>query len=237
MKTSHSLFAAKLAAFLYGLTALAAGMPASHAAPKSHEQAICAVCGPREGSGAEPVRARATYKTKTYAFCAVECKVAFLQEPQEFLVTDEGKPAPGFTLKTLQGQNVSLSDFKGQVVLADFWGTFCLPCVEALPYLESLRRKYGAQGFVMVGIAVDESKKTVQTVAKQAKVGYPMLLATPKVWSAYKVNTLPSMVLIGRDGRIIKRYGGEADKKAMEAEIVRALAVTLPKPISNEGKP
>lgn len=199
------------------------------AAPVKAEMMICAVCGPREGAGAEPVKATATYKGKNYAFCATQCKVDFLETPTQFLVTDEGKPAPVFTLKNLQGQDVALSNFKGQVVLADFWGTFCLPCVEALPYLEALHKRYKAQGFSVVGISVDEKSGPVQKVLKKAKASYPQLRATPKVWSAYKVNTLPALVLIGRDGRIIKRYGGEADKKAMEAEIVRALSVVVDK--------
>lgn len=212
------------------LLALISVLPAVQASPagsqrKPADMAICAVCGPREGAGAEPVRATATYKKTAYSFCATECKVEFLQNPQEFLVTDEGKPAPVFTLKNLQGQNVSLQDFKGKVVLADFWGTFCIPCVEALPYLESLHQKYKTRDFTVLGISVDEKSEPVHKVLRQAKASYPQLRATPKVWSAYKVNNLPALVLIGRDGRIIKRYGREADAKAMLAEIERALAI------------
>lgn len=95
-------------------------LPASpaHAAPA--EKALCAVCAPREGAGPEEVRATATYKGKPYAFCSASCKVEFLKNPNEFLMTDEGKPAAAFTLKDVQGKAVSLSDFKGKVVLADF---------------------------------------------------------------------------------------------------------------------
>ena len=205
------------------------GSPALQAAPAKTEMMICAVCGPREGAGAEPVKATATYKGKNYSFCATQCKVSFLENPTQFLVTDEGKPAPAFTLKNLQGQSIALSNFKGKVVLADFWGSFCLPCVAQLPYLETLHKKYGDKGFSVIGISVDEKPAPVQKVLKKAKASYPQLRATPQVWSAYKVNTLPTMILIGRDGRIIKRYGGEADKKAMEAQIQRALAVTIDK--------
>ena len=200
-------------------------LPTAGAAQKDNDQAICAVCGPREGAGAEPVRATATYKGKPYAFCSTECKVEFLQNPAEFLVTDEGKPAPAFTAKDLQGKSASLSGYKGKVVLADFWASFCIPCVEALPFLESLHQKYGNKGLVVLGVSVDKEKSAVSKVLKKTKVSYPMLIATPQVWSAYKVNRLPALVLIGRDGRIIKRYGGEADKKAMVAEIERALSV------------
>lgn len=217
-------FVVTVAVTVPGLSPVLPNLSPAQAAPQK-EQAICAVCGPREGAGAEPVEATATYKGKSYAFCSTQCKVEFLENPAEFLITDEGKPAPPFSLKNLQGQSVSLTDFKGKVILADFWGTFCVPCVEAMPYLQSLHEKYGSRGFSVVGISVDEEKSKVQKVARKTKVSYPMLLATPKVWSDYKVNRLPSLVLIGRDGRIVKRYGGEADKKAMLAEIERALAV------------
>jgi thiol-disulfide isomerase/thioredoxin len=188
------------------------------------DQAVCAVCGPREGSGFEPVKATATYKGKTYSFCSTKCKIEFLKNPDEFLVTDEGKPAPAFALKTFDGRPVTLADFQGRVVLLDFWATFCPPCVSALPELQALHSKYGPKGFAVVGVTVDDRRPLVEKATAQAKVTYPIVQSTPAVWNAYKVNALPSMVLVGRDGRIIKRYGGEADRAAMLAEIEKALA-------------
>ncbi|HYO79028.1 MAG TPA: redoxin family protein [Thermoanaerobaculia bacterium] len=187
------------------------------------EQAVCAVCGPREGAGFEPVKAHATHKGKQYAFCSVKCKVEFLKNPDEFLITDEGKPAPAFTLKTFDGKPVSLDDFRGKVVLLDFWGTFCIPCVKALPELQALHAKYASRGFAVVGVTVDERATMVQKATSRAKVTYPIVQATPAVWSAYKVNALPSLVLVGRDGKIVRRYGGEADRAAMLATIEQAL--------------
>lgn len=188
----------------------------------AEDQAICAVCGPREGAGFEPVKARATHKGKEYAFCSLKCKVEFLKDPQAFLVTDEGKPAPGFTLKTYDGRPVSLADYRGKVVLLDFWGTFCPPCMAALPELQALHDKHSARGFVVLGVTVDDRPALVKKAT--AKLTYPIVQATPQVWSAYKVNALPSLVLVGRDGRIAKRFGGEADRAAMHAAIEKALA-------------
>lgn len=197
---------------------------AAFAAVAAVDQAVCAVCGPREGSGFEPVKARATYKGKTYAFCSLECKVEFLKDPAAFLVTDEGKPAPAFTLKTFAGKPLSLADYRGQVVLLDFWGTFCIPCVDALPELQALQAKHGARGFTVIGVTVDDRAAMVQKATTRAKVTYPIVQSTPAVWSAYKVNALPSLVLVGRDGRIVKRFGGEADRALMTATIEQAIA-------------
>ncbi|HEX7155131.1 MAG TPA: redoxin family protein [Thermoanaerobaculia bacterium] len=187
------------------------------------DRAICAVCGPREGAGFEDVKATAMYKGKQYFFCSLKCKVEFLKNPEEFLVTDAGKPAPAFALKTFDGKNVSLADYRGKVVLLDFWATFCAPCVAALPELQALHTKYGKDGFAIVGLTVDDRAALVQKATSRAKVTYPILKSTSDVWNAYKVNALPSMILVGRDGKIIKRYGGEADKAAMIAEIEQAL--------------
>ena len=189
----------------------------------ANDRAVCAVCGPREGSGFEPVKATATYKGKQYFFCSTKCKVDFLKNPEAFLLTDEGKPAPAFQLKTFDGKPLSLADYRGKVVLLDFWATFCPPCVQALPGLQALHAKHASRGFAVVGVTVDDRAPLVEKATSRAKVAYPIVKATPEVWNAYKVNALPSLILVGRDGNIIKRYGGEADKAAMLADIERAL--------------
>lgn len=190
----------------------------------AEDRAVCAVCGPREGSGFEPVEATATWKGKQYFFCSLECKVEFLKNPEAFLITDVGKPAPPFELVTFDGARVSLDDYRGQVVLLDFWATFCPPCVAALPELQALHGKHAAGGFAVIGVTVDDRAELVRKATSRAKVTYPIVKATPEVWNAYKVNALPALILVGRDGTIIKRYGGEADKEAMLTQIERAIA-------------
>lgn len=190
----------------------------------AEDRAICAVCGPREGAGFEPVKATATYKGKQYFFCSLECKVEFLKNPQAFLVTDEGKPAPPFRLSTFDGRtNIALSDYRGEVVLLDFWATFCPPCVKALPELQRLHDQYRSRGFSVVGVTVDDRAPLVRKAAERARITYPIVRSTPEVWNAYKVNALPALILVGRDGRILKRYGGEGDKAALIASIEAAL--------------
>lgn len=190
----------------------------------AEDRAICAVCGPREGSGFEPVKATATYKGKTYFFCSTKCKVEFLKNPEQFLVTDSGKPAPPFALETFDGRDVTLASLKGKVVLLDFWATFCAPCVAALPELQALHARFADRGFAVVGLTVDDRAELVKKATTRAKVTYPIAKSTAGVWHAYNVNALPALVLVGRDGRIIRRYGGEADRAAMLSEIEKAIA-------------
>ncbi len=179
--------------------------------------AICAVCGPREGAGVEEVKAHATLKGQDYAFCNNNCKIEFLKNPAEFLDTGEGKPAPAFSLRGLKKQTVALSAFKGGVVLLDFWATWCKPCVAALPQLQTWHEKYGAQGFSVVGLALDEDSKLVERTT--TKLTYTQLLATSKLWQDYKVSVVPALVLIGRDGKVIKRFGSKSEHQDIEAAI------------------
>lgn len=193
----------------------------------AQDRAVCAVCGPREGSGFETVEATATHEGKQYFFCSLECKIEFLSDPAAFLVTDSGKPAPAFTLSTFDGKSFSLADFRGNVVLLDFWATFCPPCIKALPELQALHSKNEDRGFTVIGVTVDDRAELVERATSRANVTYPILQATPETWNAYSVTALPALILVGRDGKIIRRYGGEADKAAMLAEIERAIATPL----------
>ncbi|MCC2670375.1 MAG: Redoxin domain protein, partial [Armatimonadetes bacterium] len=135
------------------------------AAPK---MALCAVCSVREGSGPEPVKATAKHEGKEYYFCADKCRTEFLKEPSVFLKAEAPRPAPAFMLKDLSGATVSLSQYRGKVVLLDFWATFCGPCMKAMPKLQKLHDQHAAKGFSVVGVATDEegSKVVAPAVAK-----------------------------------------------------------------------
>ncbi len=201
---------------------------AAPAASKAAIQAVCAVCGPREGADVEPVNATATLRGKTFSFCAVACKVEFLENPTEFLDTGEGQPAPSFAQRDLQGRTLKLSDFKGQVLLLDFWGTFCKPCVAALPKLQALHKKYAAKKFSVIGLAIDEKPELVAKFVKKSGATYPMAQATEKLWSDYKISVLPSLVLVGRDGKILRRFGEKTSPEVIVQAIESALAEKTP---------
>jgi thiol-disulfide isomerase/thioredoxin len=191
------------------------------AAPK---KAPCTVCSVREGSGPEAVKATATYQGKEYPFCTEKCRTEFLKDPQSFLKTFTPHPAPGFALKSLSGDTVSLDAYKGKVVLLDFWATFCGPCIKAMPQLQKLNDRHAAEGFAVLGIATDEEgAKVIAPVAAKTKVKYPILVSDAAAWKNYEVETLPALFLIDRDGKIVKRFGGNTDHKTIEQEVERLL--------------
>jgi thiol-disulfide isomerase/thioredoxin len=192
------------------------------AAPK---EAPCAVCSVRDGEGPEPVKATAKHEGREYYFCSTKCRTEFLQDPAAFLKAEAPRPAPAFTLKDLSGATVSLEQFKGKVVLLDFWATFCGPCVKAMPKLQKLHEQHAAKGFSVVGVATDEEgAKVVSPFVAKTKVKYPILISGTSTWKEYGVETLPALFLIDRSGQIVKRFGGTIEHKIIEREVERVLA-------------
>jgi len=111
--------------------------------------------------------------------------------------------APDFTLRGADGRNVRLDELRGQVVLVNFWATWCGPCREEMPQLETLYEKYGKSGFVLLGVNVDDDPHAALAAAAKLKVSFPVLLDTDKAVSKlYKLNSMPTTVVIDRDGKV-----------------------------------
>jgi peroxiredoxin len=216
-----------LPGLLLGLTGVGAigSLTAVRPALAAPKKAPCTVCAIREGAGAEAVKASTTYQGKEYYFCSEKCRDEFLKNPKAFTEPQPPKLAPNFNLKSLAGDTVNLADLKGKVVLVDFWATFCVPCVKAMPKLQKLHDEHAAQGFTMIGIATDEQgEKKVRPFMGKMKISYPILVDTASVWKAYDVETLPALFLIDRTGRIVKRFGGGTEHKTIETEVEKLLA-------------
>ena len=111
--------------------------------------------------------------------------------------------APDFTLRGADGRNVRLDELRGQVVLVNFWATWCGPCREEMPRLDTLYQKYHKSGFVLLGVNVDDDPRTALATAAKLNVSFPVLLDTDKkVSKLYDLNTMPSTVVIDRDGKM-----------------------------------
>ena len=136
------------------------------------------------------------------------------------------KPAPAFTLKNLQGQPVSLSDYKGKAVLINFWATWCGPCKMEMPWLIALQKKYASQGFTVLGISEDDDPPAkVSEFATRVGVNYPVLMYNDKVNSAYGgIDFTPESYYIGRNGKVVAEVGGLVSESEIEANIQKSLA-------------
>ena len=140
-----------------------------------------------------------------------------------------GKPAPAFTLTTLEGKKVSLSDYKGKPVLVNFWATWCAPCKLEMPWFEELRKKYADQGFTILGISEDEDepKEAIAKAANKLGVTYPILLTDHKADKAYgDFAILPMSFYIAGNGTIVEQSAGLGSKDDIETKIKKTIAAT-----------
>lgn len=138
-----------------------------------------------------------------------------------------GKPAPAFTLTTLEGKKVSLADYKGRPVLVNFWATWCGPCKVEMPWFEEFRKQYAAQGFEILGLTddADAGKETIAKVAGKAGVSYPILLTDGKVQNLYgPLEVLPMSFYVDRNGVIVEQTAGLGSKNQIEANIRKVIA-------------
>jgi peroxiredoxin len=123
-----------------------------------------------------------------------------------------GTAAPDFTLRTLSGPNMRLQEQRGQVVLVNFWATWCGPCRKEMPHLNRIADKYRSSGLVMLGVNVDDDVRNAADVATKLGVKFPVLLDTDKkVSRLYDLNSMPSTLVIDRSGRVRFLHRGYQD--------------------------
>ena len=141
----------------------------------------------------------------------------------------QGQLAPDFELKSLEGQNVKLSDFRGKAVLLNFWATWCGPCKIEMPWFVELQKQYGPQGLQIVGIAMDDaSTEDIAKFAKGMGVNYPILLGKESVGQSYGgVGVLPTTYFIDRDGKFVAREFGLQSRSVFVDHIKQALHQTV----------
>lgn len=140
----------------------------------------------------------------------------------------QGVPAPDFTLPSLDGRKVKLSDFRGKAVLLNFWATWCPPCKVEMPWFEDLQKQYAQDGLVVLGVAMDDTAPaTIAKFASDLGVNYEVLLGTDKVSDDYgDVQYLPTTFYIGRDGTIVDKMTGLLDRKDIENAVRKTLGTT-----------
>ena len=132
-----------------------------------------------------------------------------------------GAAAPDFNLKdVLQGQNYSLSQFRGKVVMINFFTFFCGPCREEMPDLNKIYQEYKGKGFQTLGIALSSDPTQIRFLVKQLGLTYPVLIGNDKVGEAYgNVTVVPTTFLIDKQGNIAKKFEGTRSKAVLEKEI------------------
>ena len=136
-----------------------------------------------------------------------------------------GQPAPDFALKSSTGENLRLSEYRGDVVMINFWATWCGPCRQEMPLLDELYTRYQRVGFNLLGVNIDDDSNRAMSMIRELGVNFPVLFdARKEVSKMYDVDAMPVTVLIDREGNV--RYVHQGYKPGYEEKYldqVRAL--------------
>lgn len=135
------------------------------------------------------------------------------------------KPAPDFSLKDVHGRTVKLSDYKGKVVLLNFWATWCGPCKIEIPWLIDFETRYKDRGFAVLGISMDEEGwDVVKPYIERRKVNYRVVIGNDEVADLYGgVASLPTTFILDREGKIAGVHVGLVSKSVYQDEIEQLL--------------
>lgn len=134
------------------------------------------------------------------------------------------RAAPEFTLTDLDGKKISLSAFRGRVVLLDFWATWCAPCKEEIPHFIDMQTRYGDRGLQVIGVSMDDDQKPVRDFQQQFRMNYPVVMGNSEMASQYGGTFgLPITFVIDSNGSIVARHIGQTKAEVFESEIQKLL--------------
>ena len=127
----------------------------------------------------------------------------------------EGQSAPDFALKSSTGENLRLSEYRGDVVMVNFWATWCGPCRQEMPLLDELYNRYQRVGFNLLGVNIDDDSRRAMQMVEELGVNFPVLFdARKEVSKLYDVDAMPVTVIIDRQGTV--RYVHQGYKPGYE---------------------
>ena len=159
------------------------------------------------------------------AICLLGLYIAGRRKAQPANTTAASSGAPDFTLTDIDNKKLSLSAYKGKVVLLDFWATWCTPCREEIPAFVAMQQKLGPQGLQVIGISMDDDAAPVRKFYQQFQINYPVAVGDDKLAQSYGgVLGLPVNFVIDREGRIAKKFLGATDVSVIEAGVANQLA-------------
>jgi peroxiredoxin len=137
----------------------------------------------------------------------------------------DSKAAPDWQLNDVEGKSVKLSDFKGKVVILDFWATWCPPCRAEIPGFVALQKKYADRGFTMIGVSLDQQGvSVVKPFMSKFAMNYPIVIGNQKVTDDYGgIRAIPTTFVIDQQGNIVTGFEGFTDQATFESVIVPLL--------------
>ena len=138
----------------------------------------------------------------------------------------EGQTAPDFALKSSTGENMRLSEYRGDVVMINFWATWCGPCRQEMPLLDDLYQRYSRVGFNLLGVNIDDDSRRAMQMIEELGVNFPVLFdASKQVSEMYDVDAMPVTVIVDREGTV--RYVHQGYKPGYEDKYLTEIRTLL----------
>jgi peroxiredoxin len=148
---------------------------------------------------------------------------AFANEPYDKFPQEPAIMAPDFSLPGTSEQEIKLSDYRGKIVLLNFWATFCTPCRMEMPSLQAISIKYQDDDIIVVAVSVDQGReKAVKKWIKKMKLEFPIALEGGSAGDVYEVSALPVTFIIDKEGQLIGRILGEREWNSDETHMLIA---------------
>jgi thiol-disulfide isomerase/thioredoxin len=159
------------------------------------------------------------------AFLLASCSRPSSLPTGELKSAGQRKLAPNFSLKDADGNAVNLTDYRGKVVLVNFWATWCGPCEAEIPWFIEFEKKYKDQGFAVLGVSMDDDGwKSVRPYVASHKINYRIMIGSEVVSQQFgEIDSLPTSFMLDREGRIASNHVGLVDKVDYQNEIVKLL--------------
>jgi peroxiredoxin len=165
------------------------------------------------------------------AVLALVAIFAIAEKPSTLILAKSRKSAPDFTLRDSAGTAVRLSDYRGKIVLLDFWATWCHGCMTEIPWYVEFQKKYKERGLVVIGVSMDgDGWKSVKPFVAEHDVNYPVVIGNESLAKQYAVEQMPVTLLIDETGRIAESHSGVVNKEAFEADIRTLLSAVTNRP-------
>jgi len=170
-------------------------------------------------------RIHAAAASVALAFLIASCSRPSSSPTGDLKSQSQRKPAPNFSLKDADGNAVSLSDYRGKVVLVNFWATWCGPCEAEIPWFIEFEKKFKDQGFAVLGVSMDDDGwKSVRPYVASHKINYRIMIGSEVVSQQFgEIESLPTSFVLDREGRIASNHIGLVDKVDYQNEIVKLL--------------
>jgi thiol-disulfide isomerase/thioredoxin len=159
------------------------------------------------------------------AIAAVALIVGLRQWAARHVAHLPSRPAYDFEMQQLNGAPLRLSDFRGKVILLDFWASWCTPCREEIPRLVEWQSQYGGRGLQVIGVTMDENPADAERFSHEFKINYPVVAGSVKLTDQFGgIFGLPANIVIARDGKIVARHAGLVDLSLLQRELTTQLA-------------